>query len=122
MRDFRKPLTSLDMLTMIAAWHEVRLRTLFVIGEQRMQKRSRVVASVFRTAGSAVDRRAPLFVVAISNPTAFSGNGSIISLELANEQGAIVAARIIARETGRCVTVRHADMGLIETIPAASTH
>jgi hypothetical protein len=86
-----------------------------------MQKRRRV-ASVSRPAGSAVDRRPPLFVVCVSNPAAFSGNGSIILLELANEQGAIRAARIIARETGRFVTVRHADMGLIETIPAASTH
>jgi hypothetical protein len=85
-------------------------------------KRGRVVASVSRPARSAADRSAPLFVVAISNPGAFSGRGSITVLELADEAAAKRAARIIARETGRCVTVQDAYRNLIETIPAASTH
>ena len=85
-----------------------------------MQKRGRVTARIARTA--AVDRRAPLFSIVISNPAAFSGRRSIIVLELADEAAARRAARIIARETGRCVTVQDAYMNLIETIPAATTH
>jgi len=48
--------------------------------------------------------------------------GSIIVLELADEVAALRTARKIARETGRCVTVRDANMALIETIPAAGIH
>ena len=123
--DYRTRFASFDMLTRITDWQEVsiRPRVPFSSGLERfMQRRRRVRTSVSRPAGSAVDRRPPLFVVCVSNPGAFSGNGSIILLELANEGAALRAARIIARETGRYVTVRNADMALIETIPAASTH
>ena len=123
--DYRTRFASFDMLTRIADWQEVsiRPRVPFSSGLERfMQRRRRVRTSVSRPAGSAVDRRPPSFVVSVSNPGAFSGNGSIILLELANEGAALRAARIIARETGRYVTVRNADMALIETIPAASTH
>jgi hypothetical protein len=64
----------------------------------------------------------PPIMVSVSNPDAFSGMGSIIVLEMEDENAAIKVARRIARETGRCVTVRDADMTLIETLPAASTH
>lgn len=84
-----------------------------------MQKRRRGVS---RYAGSVTAARPFSIIVCVSNPAAFSGMGSIILLELADEDAALRAARIIARETGRCVTVRYADMALIETIPAASTH
>ncbi|MBR0698233.1 hypothetical protein JQ553_34005 [Bradyrhizobium lablabi] len=57
----------------------------------------------------------------VSNPTAFSGKGSIIVLEYADEDVAKTVARKIALETGRTVTVRGEDMGVIETIPA-TTH
>ncbi len=42
-----------------------------------------------------------------------SGKGSIIVLEVADEDAALRAARLIARETGRCVSVHYADMALI---------
>jgi Tfp pilus assembly protein PilP len=61
-------------------------------------------------------------VIQVSNPAAFSGQGSIIGLEMADEDAAVKIARKIARETGRIVTVRDAEMAVIETIPAASTH
>jgi hypothetical protein len=88
--------------------------------ELRMQKRRRGETNVPRPPGS-IRRQAP-FLVCVSNPAAFSGSGTIIVLELVDEDAARRAARIIARETGRCVTVRHADMTPIETIPAANTH
>lgn len=61
-------------------------------------------------------------IIQITNSAALAGQGSIIVLELTEEQAALKVARKIARETGRRVTVRRADMALIETIPAASTH
>jgi len=48
--------------------------------------------------------------------------GSSIVLEFAEEDAALRAARKIARETGRCVTVRDAEMALIDTIPVAITN
>jgi hypothetical protein len=83
--------------------------------KQHMQKqRRRVVAH---------GPQRPPILVCVSNPASFHKMGSsIIVLELANEGAALRAARIIARETGRCVTVRYADMAIIETIPAACTH
>lgn len=87
-----------------------------------MQNRRRMVASVSRPTGATVDLKPPLFIVCISNPTAFSGDGSMVVLELANKEAALRAAQIVARETGRRVTVQSVDLGLIQTIPAASTH
>jgi len=43
-------------------------------------------------------------------------------LELADEDAAIRLAQKIARDTGAGITVRDADMEVIETIPAPSTH
>ena len=51
-----------------------------------------------------------------------SKQGSIILLELADDDEAIQVAQKLALETGRRVTVRNAELALIETIPAASVH
>ena len=51
-----------------------------------------------------------------------SKQGSIILLELADDDEAIQVAQKLALETGRRVTVRDARLVLIETIPAASIH
>lgn len=86
-----------------------------------MQKRLKR-NSVDRPAGSIVGTRSAPIIICVLNPAAFSGKGSIIVLEVADEDAALRAARLIARETGRSVSVHYADMALIETIPAASTH
>jgi hypothetical protein len=57
-----------------------------------------------------VNQKPPPIIIHITNPDAFSGQGSIIVLELADEDAAIKVARQIANETGRGVTVRNADM------------
>jgi hypothetical protein len=54
--------------------------------------------------------------------TDFSKLGSVIVLDLADEDEAIKVAQKLARETGRRVTVRDAASILIETIPAAKVH
>lgn len=72
-------------------------------------------------AGSAVREKPPI-VIHVANPSAFAGEGSMIVLEFSDEEPAIKLAEKLARETGRCVTVRDADMTLIAVIPAASTH
>ena len=64
----------------------------------------------------------PPIIIHVANPTAFDRQGSIIMLELADEDCAKRVALRIARETGRCVTVRNANMTVIQTIPAAKTH
>jgi hypothetical protein len=51
-------------------------------------------------------RKAPLIVINVANPTAFSGKGSMIVLECSDEEAALGLAQKIARETGRRVTVR----------------
>jgi hypothetical protein len=61
-------------------------------------------------------------IIQIANPSAFSGRDSIIVLNLADDDAALEVARKIARETGRGVTLRRADMALIATSPAASNH
>jgi hypothetical protein len=61
-------------------------------------------------------------VIHVANPQAFAGRGSVILLELADEVTARKVARKIADETGRRVTVRYADMILIEAIPPAKIH
>ena len=48
--------------------------------------------------------------------------GSVIMLELSDEDEAMRVAQKLARETGRRVTVRDAKFSVIETIPAASIH
>ena len=58
-------------------------------------------------------------VIHVTNPNAFLGQGSIIVLELMDEEAAISLARKIAHETGRGVSVRDAEMGIIEAIAPA---
>ena len=69
-----------------------------------------------------MDQKAPLIIINVSNPAAFSGKGSLIVLEYTDEVAAMKAARKIALETGRSVTVRTEDMRVIGTIPAVTTH
>ena len=76
-----------------------------------------------------MDQKAPLIIINVSNPAAFSGKGSIIALEYTDEIAAMKAARKIALETGRSVTVRTEsvtvrteDMRVIGMIPAVTTH
>ena len=69
-----------------------------------------------------MNQKAPLIIINVSNPAAFSGKGSIIVLEYTDEVAAMTAARKIALETGRSVTVRTEDMRVIGTIPAVTTH
>ncbi|GMO92976.1 hypothetical protein [Bradyrhizobium sp. TM239] len=61
-------------------------------------------------------------VIEVSNHSAFSGRGSIIVLELADEAAAKTLAQKIARETGRSVTVRGADFAIIQTVSVAQSH
>ena len=67
-------------------------------------------------------RKPPLFIIDILNPDAFSGKGSIVMLELADKNSAMRAARRIAAETGRSVTIRKEDMQVIGRISAPTTH
>jgi hypothetical protein len=60
-------------------------------------------------------------VIQISSPDV-SKLGSVIVLDLADEDEAIKVAQKLARETGRRVTVRDATFVLIKTIPATSVH
>jgi hypothetical protein len=69
-----------------------------------------------------MNQKAPVVIIDVSNPAAFSGKGSIIVLEYTDEDAALKAARKIAKETGRSVTVRREDMRVISSIPAVSTH
>ncbi|WP_246788431.1 hypothetical protein [Bradyrhizobium sp. CCBAU 53421] len=67
-------------------------------------------------------RNRPLFIVNVSNPRAFSGNGSIITLELTDEDAALRVAAKIASETGRSVTVRKENMEVVGRISASTRH
>ena len=69
-----------------------------------MRKRRRGAVIVSRPSGSAIGRRSAPVTVCVLNAAAFSGMGSSIVLELADEVAALRSARKIARETGRCVT------------------
>jgi hypothetical protein len=69
-----------------------------------------------------MNQKAPLIIITVSNPAAFSGKGSIIVLEYTDEVAAMKAAWKIALETGRSVTVCTDDMRLIGMIPAVTTH
>lgn len=61
-------------------------------------------------------------IVHVLNPDAFTGRGCVIHLELADEAAARRVARKIADETGRQVTVRDADLTVIEAIAPAKIH
>lgn len=61
-------------------------------------------------------------IIQVSNPAAFSGQGSIIVVELPDEEAARRLARKLAQETGRQVTVRDAEMDIIEILAAPASH
>lgn len=63
-----------------------------------------------------------LVVIQVSNPAAFSGQGSIILVEMPDEDAGVRLARKLAQETGRRVTIRNAEMAIIEIIAASATH
>jgi hypothetical protein len=69
-----------------------------------------------------MDQKAPLIIISVSSPTAFSGKGSIIILEYIDVDAALKVARKIALETGRLVTVQDEDNRLIGMIPPVTTH
>jgi hypothetical protein len=48
-----------------------------------------------------MNQKAPVIIIHVSNPAAFSGKGSIIVLEYTDEGAALKVARKIAEETGR---------------------
>ena len=84
-----------------------------------MQKRRRFS----QTSSLAEVSEKPLpIIVHVLNPDAFKGQVSVILLELADGAAARKVARKIADETGRGVTVRDADMVLIEAIAPAKVH
>ncbi len=60
-------------------------------------------------------------IIHLSSPNT-SKLGSVIMLELADEDEAVKVALKLARETGRRVTVRDAKLVLIEIIPSATIH
>ena len=84
--------------------------------------KARLRAHVEEEASRSTSPRPPPIIVHIANPAAFDGQGSIIMLELADEACAKRVALRIAQETGRCVTVRNADMTEIQNFPAAKIH
>jgi len=57
--------------------------------------------------------------VELANPEFFDGRGSIIVLELADEESAMRMAELIARDTGRAVRVRNAENELVGFVQAA---
>ncbi|WP_271525078.1 hypothetical protein [Bradyrhizobium sp. CCBAU 53380] len=59
-------------------------------------------------------------VVEVSNPAAFAGRGSLITLELTDNDAALGIAQKIADETGRRVTVRDSDMNVIGSVTRIS--
>jgi hypothetical protein len=69
-----------------------------------------------------MNQKAPLIIIDVSNPAAFSGKGSIIVLEYTDEDAALKVARKIAEETGRSVTVRREEMRVISSISVVTTH
>jgi hypothetical protein len=66
--------------------------------------------------------KSALVVIQVSNPAAFSGQDSIIMVEMPDEDAATRLARKLAQETGRRVTIRNAEMAIIEIIAAPATH
>jgi hypothetical protein len=74
-----------------------------------------------RRAGSAMSEKQVHHLIHISSPDV-SKVGSVIVLDLADEDEAIKVAEKLARETGRRITVRDATLGLVKTIPATRVH
>jgi hypothetical protein len=74
-----------------------------------------------RRGGFAMSQKPLRHVILVSSPDV-SKLGSVIVLDLADEDEAIKMAQKLARETGRRVTVRDETLVLIKTIPAASVH
>jgi hypothetical protein len=74
-----------------------------------------------RRAGSAMSEKPLRHVIHVSSPDV-SKLGSVIVLDLADEDEAIKIAHKLALKTGRRVTVRDATLVLIKTIPAAGVH
>ena len=74
-----------------------------------------------RRAGFEMSQKPLRHVIHVLSPDV-SKLGSVIVLDLANEDEAIKMAQKLARETGRRVTVRDETLVLIRTIPAASVH
>jgi len=74
-----------------------------------------------RRAGFAMSQKPLRHVIHVSSPDV-SKLGSVIVLDLADEDEAIKMAEKLARETGRRVTVRDETLVLIKTIPAARVH
>jgi hypothetical protein len=64
----------------------------------------------------------PLITLNVSNPSSFSGKGSIIILEYTEAAAAMKAARKIATEMRRSVTVKDEDGRVIATVPCPSLH
>jgi hypothetical protein len=60
-------------------------------------------------------------LIQISSPDT-SKKGTVVMLERVDEDEAMRVAQMLARETGRRVTLRDAKLALIETIPAVSIH
>jgi hypothetical protein len=69
-----------------------------------------------------MSRKPPANTRHISNPAAFLGQGSVILIEVPDEDSAIKEAQKFARETGRAVIVVDAENAVIATIPATRTH
>jgi hypothetical protein len=98
--------------------------------EQRMRKHrhfkrsapDRKASQSEKHTNSSASQDQPPIIIHVANPAAFGGQGSIIMLELADENAAKRVALKIARETGRRVTMRKADMTVIQAIPAAKVH
>jgi hypothetical protein len=74
-----------------------------------------------RRAGSAMREKPVHHLIHISSLDV-SKVGSVIVLDLADEDEAIKIAHKLALKTGRRVTVRDATLVLIKTIPAAGVH
>lgn len=67
-------------------------------------------------------QKPPHIIIEVRNPSSFSGRGSVIVLELADEDAARKVAQRIAQKTGRSVTVRDEGMAVIDVIPAVTSH
>ena len=85
-------------------------------------RKAHLRARAVKQASYSPSQEQPPIIIHVANPAAFDGQGSIIMLEMADEACAKRVALMIAGETGRRVTVRNADMTVIQTIPAAKTH
>ncbi|MHC2466980.1 hypothetical protein [Bradyrhizobium embrapense] len=68
-----------------------------------------------------MSQKSPL-VVNVVNPDASAGKGSIIVVEYSDPEAAMRAAKKIAEETGRTVTVRDESMNVLGTVSKPITH